>query len=35
VPRHDAMQVHFDVNRAVSEALRRRPTDPGEARAAD
>ncbi len=35
VPRHDAMQVHFDINRAVSDALRPRPKPPGEARAAD
>lgn len=35
VPRRDAMQVHFDINHAVNDALQQRPPDPGEARAAD
>ena len=35
VARRDAMQVHFDVNHAVNDALQHHPTDRGEARAAD
>src|SRR5262249_43424451 len=33
--RREAMQVHFDVNRAVIEEFQRRPPTPEEARAAD
>jgi len=35
VPRRDAMQVRFDLNRAVKEEFQRRPPTLEEARAAD
>jgi small conductance mechanosensitive channel len=35
VPRHEAMQVHFDLNQAVKEEFQRHPPSPEEARAAD